>query len=157
MLVGLPVHEHRQHRRCLGWGEDEGESKVAGLVPDRSVLLALSDALRVLLPFAIAMDPGDADTYVMLKPRAEWRKKNGRPIEQEKLMELMQQPLAQKVPGQAAPINQPIPMPFHDNMASPRAELGFKIFGDGHPTPGQPPPHPEAQPPGRGSTRPASA
>ncbi len=80
------------------------------------------------------MDPGDADTYVMLKPRAEWRKENGGPIEKEKLMELMQQTLAQKVPGQAALINQPIAMRFDEIMAGARAELVCKIFGEDYAT-----------------------
>ncbi len=80
------------------------------------------------------MDPGDADTYVMLKPRAEWRKENGGPIEKEKLMELMQQKLAQKVPGQAALINQPIAMRFDEIMAGARAELVCKIFGEDYAT-----------------------
>ena len=76
------------------------------------------------------MDPGDADTYVMLKPRGEWRKENGQPIAKEKLMELMQQTLAMKVPGQAALINQPIAMRFDEIMAGARAELICKIYGD---------------------------
>ena len=76
------------------------------------------------------MDPGDADTYVMLKSREEWRKENGHPIAKEKLMGLMQQTLALKVPGQAALINQPIAMRFDEIMAGARAELICKIYGD---------------------------
>ena len=76
------------------------------------------------------MDPGDADTYVMLKPRTEWRKVDGKPISKEKLMESMQELLARKVPGQAALINQPIAMRFDEIMAGARAELSLKIFGD---------------------------
>ncbi len=76
------------------------------------------------------MDPGDADTYVMLKSRETWRKVNGKPIGKEELFELMQQTLARKVPGQAALINQPIQMRFDEIMAGARAELSLKIFGD---------------------------
>ncbi len=76
------------------------------------------------------MDPGDADTYVMLQPRETWRKVNGRTITKDALFELMQQTLARKVPGQAALINQPIQMRFDEIMAGARAELSLKIFGD---------------------------
>ena len=78
------------------------------------------------------MDPGDADTYVMLKPREVWRKVEGKPISKEKLMEMMQDFLTRKVPGQAALINQPIAMRFDEIMAGARAELSLKIFGDEH-------------------------
>ena len=80
------------------------------------------------------MDPGDADTYVMLHPHEKWRKVDGRPITKEKLFELMQQTLARKVPGQAALINQPIQMRFDEIMAGARAELSLKIFGDDYAT-----------------------
>jgi len=80
------------------------------------------------------MDPGDADTYVMLKPRETWRKVDGKPIAKEKLFELMQQTLAREVPGQAALINQPIQMRFDEIMAGARAELSLKIFGDDYAT-----------------------
>ncbi len=76
------------------------------------------------------MDPGDADTYIMFKPRKTWRKLNGETITKEKLLELMQVTLASKVPGQAALINQPIQMRFDEIMAGARAELSLKIFGD---------------------------
>jgi cobalt-zinc-cadmium resistance protein CzcA len=80
------------------------------------------------------MDPGDADTYVMLKPRESWRKVNGKPITKEKLFGLMQETLARKVPSQAALINQPIQMRFDEIMAGARAELSLKIFGDDYAT-----------------------
>ena len=80
------------------------------------------------------MDPSDADTYLMFHPRAQWRKENGRPITKERLMELMQQSLAQKVPVQAILPNQPIQMRFDEIMAGARAELVCKIFGDDYDT-----------------------
>ena len=80
------------------------------------------------------MDPSDADTYLMLKPRETWRKVDGQPIAKEKLMELMQQTLAQKVPVQAILPNQPIQMRFDEIMAGARAELACKIFGDDYAT-----------------------
>ena len=80
------------------------------------------------------MDPSDADTYLMFQPRATWRKENGRPITKERLMDLMQQSLAQKIPVQAILPNQPIQMRFDEIMAGARAELACKIFGDDYAT-----------------------
>ena len=80
------------------------------------------------------MDPGDADTYIMLQPRETWRKVDGQTITKDALMELMQATLAKKVPGQAALINQPIAMRFDEIMAGARAELSLKIFGDDYDT-----------------------
>ena len=80
------------------------------------------------------MDPGDADTYIMLQPRETWRKVDGKAITKDALFELMQQSLARKVPGQAALINQPIQMRFDEIMAGARAELSLKIFGDDYAT-----------------------
>ena len=80
------------------------------------------------------MDPSDADTYLMFQPREMWRKENGRTITKERLMELMQQTLAQKVPVQAILPNQPIQMRFDEIMAGARAELSCKIFGDDYAT-----------------------
>ncbi|MBM3848513.1 MAG: efflux RND transporter permease subunit, partial [Verrucomicrobia bacterium] len=78
------------------------------------------------------MDPGDSDTYIMLKPSEEWRRKDGRRITKQELMELMQLELARNAPGQAILINQPIEMRFDEIMAGARAELSLKIFGDEH-------------------------
>ena len=80
------------------------------------------------------MDPSDADTYLMFQPRETWRKENGRPITKERLMDLMQQSLAQKIPVQAILPNQPIQMRFDEIMAGARAELACKIFGDDYAT-----------------------
>ena len=80
------------------------------------------------------MDPGDADTYLMLKPRDTWRQVDGKIITKDQLMEAMQDTLARKVPGQAALINQPIQMRFDEIMAGARAELSLKIFGDDYDT-----------------------
>lgn len=76
------------------------------------------------------MGPNVADTYVMLKPRGEWRKVHGHPIEKRDLAELMRKSLAVKVPGQAYLISQPIQMRFNEIMAGARADLLCKIYGD---------------------------
>lgn len=81
----------------------------------------------------IAMDPmgpNVADTYVLLKPRTEWRKANGQTVTKEELAALMQRTLTEKVPGQSYLISQPIQMRFNEIMAGARADLMCKIYGD---------------------------
>jgi heavy metal efflux system protein len=76
------------------------------------------------------MGPNVADTYVMLHPPETWRKRNGKRIIKEDLAEMMRHTLAEKVPGQAYLISQPIQMRFNEIMAGARADLMCKIYGD---------------------------
>lgn len=76
------------------------------------------------------MGPNVADTYVMLKPRNEWRQANGRTITKPELIELMEHALNENAPGQAFLFTQPIQLRFNEIMAGARADLALKIFGD---------------------------
>lgn len=76
------------------------------------------------------MGPNVADTYVMLKPREEWRKIGGRTITKQELIELMHETLDENAPGQAFLFTQPIQLRFNEIMAGARADLALKIFGD---------------------------
>lgn len=76
------------------------------------------------------MGPNVADTYVMLKPREEWRKVNGQTITKPALIELMEAALNENAPGQAFLFTQPIQLRFNEIMAGARADLVLKIFGD---------------------------
>lgn len=76
------------------------------------------------------MGPNVADTYVMLRPRAEWRREGGRPVTKERLIALMDEALNRQAPGQAFLFTQPIQLRFNEIMAGARADLSLKIFGD---------------------------
>ncbi|MCG8599916.1 MAG: CusA/CzcA family heavy metal efflux RND transporter [Verrucomicrobiales bacterium] len=81
----------------------------------------------------VAMDPMGpnlADTFIMLKPRKEWRKVDGRLITKQQLANLMRDELALHVPGQGYLVTQPIQMRFNEIMAGARANLLLKIFGE---------------------------
>jgi cobalt-zinc-cadmium resistance protein CzcA len=81
----------------------------------------------------IAMDPmgpNVADTYVLLRPKEQWRNIDGRRATKDQLAELMRQTLTEKVPGQAYLLSQPIQMRFNEIMAGARADLACKIYGD---------------------------
>jgi cobalt-zinc-cadmium resistance protein CzcA len=78
------------------------------------------------------MNPNVADTYLMLAPRDQWRKEEGKPISKEHLGELMRKALLDQVPGQNILVTQPIQMRFNEIMAGARADLVCKIFGDNY-------------------------
>jgi len=78
------------------------------------------------------MNPNVSDTYIMLKPRAEWRQDNGKPITKEQLGNLMRKALLDQVPGQNILVTQPIQLRFNEIMAGARADLVCKIFGDSY-------------------------
>jgi cobalt-zinc-cadmium resistance protein CzcA len=81
----------------------------------------------------IATDPmgmNVADTYMMLKPRKDWRKVNGRTITKDELANLMTIELGKHVPGEAHLFSQPIEMRFNEILEGTRADLAVKIVGD---------------------------
>lgn len=76
------------------------------------------------------MGPNVADTYIMLRPRNQWRRENGHPVSKDRLIALMQAKLGENVPGQSLLFSQPIQLRFNEIMAGARADLSLKIFGD---------------------------
>jgi len=78
------------------------------------------------------MGPNIADTYLMLKPRAEWRRVDGRTITKAELGTLMRDTLVANVPGQSILVTQPIQLRFNEIMAGARSDLVCKIFGEDH-------------------------
>lgn len=81
----------------------------------------------------IATDPmgvNVADTYMMLKPRSQWRQINGKTITKDELADLMTHELGLNVPGEAHLFSQPIEMRFNEVMEGTRADLAVKIVGD---------------------------
>lgn len=76
----------------------------------------------------VATDPMPmslTDTFVMLKPRAQWR----RGLTKEALIEEMETKL-KAVPGQAYSFTQPIQMRFAELVAGVKADIGIKVFGE---------------------------
>jgi cobalt-zinc-cadmium resistance protein CzcA len=81
----------------------------------------------------VATDPMGVnlgDTYLMLKPSAEWRKENGRRLTKEDLAKAMTETLEKAVPGNEFLISQPIEMRFNELMEGVRADIAVKIFGN---------------------------
>ncbi|MEQ1862219.1 MAG: CusA/CzcA family heavy metal efflux RND transporter [Chthoniobacteraceae bacterium] len=72
------------------------------------------------------MNPNVSDTYIMLKPREQWR----RGVTKDELGALMRKALLDQVPGQNVLVTQPIQLRFNEIMAGAKADLVCKIFGD---------------------------
>lgn len=71
------------------------------------------------------MGPNVSDTYVMLKPRAQWTKAST----QTELAEKMESVL-QAFPGQNYEFSQPIELRFNELISGVRSDVAVKVFGD---------------------------
>ncbi len=76
------------------------------------------------------MGPNVADAYILLHPRDQWRKLNGRPITKDELATLMTEELGKHVPGQGYLFSQPIEMRFNEILEGTRADIAVKVFGE---------------------------
>lgn len=72
------------------------------------------------------MPPNAADTYVMLKPKADWPDHSKRKND---VIEELEQ-VANRLPGSSYGMTQPIQMRFNELIAGVRSDVGVKIFGD---------------------------
>jgi len=72
------------------------------------------------------MPPNASDTFVILKPRAEWPDPG---LAKEELVERMEKRLS-KLPGNAYEITQPIQMRFNELIAGVRGDIAVKVFGE---------------------------
>ena len=115
-------------------GRPSGDWSAARGIRFRGPLLTCND--EILLPA-----PADAvpiESYDQLvayfedacKPRAQWRKENGRPITKERLAEIITEEVDRHLPGQAFLFAQPIEMRFNELLEGIRSDLAVKIYGN---------------------------
>ena len=72
------------------------------------------------------MGPNISDTFVILKPRAEWPDPT---VPKAELVERLEKRLS-ALPGNAYEITQPIQMRFNELIAGVRGDVAVKVFGD---------------------------
>jgi heavy metal efflux system protein len=72
------------------------------------------------------MGPNISDTFVILKPRAEWPNPD---LSKAELVERLEKRLS-SLPGNAYEITQPIQMRFNELIAGVRGDVAVKVFGD---------------------------
>jgi cobalt-zinc-cadmium resistance protein CzcA len=72
------------------------------------------------------MPPNASDTFIILKPRAEWPDPS---LSKAELVRRIEQSVA-GIPGNALEFTQPIQMRFNELLAGVRGDLAVKVFGD---------------------------
>jgi len=72
------------------------------------------------------MPPNASDTFVIVKPRAEWPDPG---LTKAALIARVERAIAE-LPGQAYEISQPIQMRFNELIAGVRGDIAVKVFGD---------------------------
>jgi heavy metal efflux system protein len=85
----------------------------------------------------VATDPmgvNVGDSYILLKPKDQWRQIDGRPITKDELTNLMSKELATHFPGQSYLFSQPIELRFNELLSGSRADIAIKVFGDDYDT-----------------------
>lgn len=80
----------------------------------------------------VATDPmgvNVSDSYIMLKPREDWEKVDGKKRSYAELTEAIVNKLNRELPGQTYLASQPIQMRFNELLEGTRADVAVKIFG----------------------------
>ncbi|RZA09592.1 MAG: efflux RND transporter permease subunit [Proteobacteria bacterium] len=80
----------------------------------------------------VATDPmgvNVSDTYMMLKPRAEWPARGGQAFTTPELVKSIVEKLESDLPGQTYLASQPIQMRFNELLEGTRADVSIKVFG----------------------------
>ncbi len=72
------------------------------------------------------MPPNVADTFIILKPRADWPE----PRKPKAVLLRQLEEIVQRIPGNNYEFTQPIQMRFNELIAGVRADVAVKVFGD---------------------------
>ena len=75
------------------------------------------------------MGPNVSDTYIMLKPRSEWKNQGFFKKSFSKLAQQMVEKLEKHLPGQNYLASQPIQMRFNELLEGTRADVAIKVYG----------------------------
>jgi cobalt-zinc-cadmium resistance protein CzcA len=98
----------------------------------RAVVPEVKDLFSRIGMSEIATDPQGAnqnDIYISFRPRAGWRKINGRPISKSELAQIIKTTIERSVQGQELELNQPIAVRFDELLEGVRTDLAIKLFG----------------------------
>ena len=106
--------------------EKATEKMLLSRIPEAEILFSRTGTSEIATD---PMPPNENDLYMMLRPRSQWRRENGRPIDRERLIEIISREVETRVPGQTMLFVQPIEMRFNDMLEGQRAELAVKWFG----------------------------
>ena len=81
----------------------------------------------------VATDPmgaDSADSYILLRPKDQWRQQDGRRITRDELVALMAEDLKKHFPAESFLFSQPIQMRMNELLEGTRADVAIKVFGE---------------------------
>ena len=96
------------------------EASLAMELATEKLLLEIPEVERVFCRLGTSevatdpMPPSQNDLYIFYKPRSQWRKENGRPIEKAELASLIETEVQKRFPAQTFLFAQPIEMRFNE-------------------------------------------
>lgn len=76
------------------------------------------------------MGPNISDSYIILKPKSEMPKVNGKTRTKEEIVSEIVTQLESTTPGQRILVSQPIQLRFNELMEGTRSDVSLKIFGE---------------------------
>ncbi len=76
------------------------------------------------------MGPNISDSYIMLKPKSERPRYNGKLRTKEEIVQEIVKELEATTPGQRILVSQPIQLRFNELMEGTRSDVSLKIFGE---------------------------
>ena len=76
------------------------------------------------------MGPNISDSYILLKPKKDRPKVNGRIRTKKEIIEEIVNQLESTTPGQRILISQPIQLRFNELMEGTRSDVSLKVFGE---------------------------
>jgi cobalt-zinc-cadmium resistance protein CzcA len=97
--------------------------RAIGAVPEVALVFAKTGTAEVA---SDPMPPNISDTFVILKPRAEWP--NPRDTKDDVALRI--EGIARALPGNNYELTQPIEMRFNELIAGVRGDVAVKVFGD---------------------------
>lgn len=112
------------------------EASLAMELATEKLLLTIPEVDRVFCRLGTSevatdpMPPSQNDLYIFYKPRATWRRVNGRPITKSALAALIEETVARELPDQSFLFAQPIEMRFNELIEGVRSDLSVKIIGN---------------------------
>lgn len=106
---------------------EEKAQKVIMSIPEVSHIFSRIGTAEISMD---PMGPNISDSYVMLKPKSERPKINGRIRSKAEVVEEIVTLLEATTPGQRLLMSQPIQLRFNELMEGTRSDVSLKIFGE---------------------------
>ncbi|ACL57121.1 efflux RND transporter permease subunit [Methylobacterium nodulans] len=121
----IAMHAMRIPSTALGQSQEMqlAVEKVVTAFPQVALVFSKTGTAEVA---SDPMPPNVSDTFIMLKPQAEWPDPN---LPKEELIEQIQAAV-NKLPGHSYEFTQPIQMRFNELLAGTRGDLAVKVFGE---------------------------